>query len=122
MNKVLIVDWDVHHGQGTQRIFLEDPSVLYFSVHRYDNGQFFPGGKDASPCTVGKGEGEGFTVNVGWNQGGMGDAEYMEVWRRVLKPIAMAYQPDLVLVSAGFDGVKVRRRRKKEDSLVFIPS
>jgi acetoin utilization deacetylase AcuC-like enzyme len=100
--KVLIVDWDIHHGNGTQRAFLSDPSVLYFSVHRYDHGRFFPG--TGNPCVVGQGPGEGFTINVAWEGGGMGDREYLAVWRRLLLPVARAFAPQLVLVSAGFDG------------------
>jgi histone deacetylase 6 len=106
--RVLVVDWDVHHGNGTQRMFLNDPTVLYFSVHRYDHGRFFPHSLDGAPEAVGAGPGEGFTVNVAWNGPGMGDGEYLEAWRRVLMPIARAFEPDLVLVSAGFDGAQVR--------------
>ncbi|KAM3575606.1 hypothetical protein VYU27_002477 [Nannochloropsis oceanica] len=104
VSKILICDWDVHHGQGTQQMFWKDKSVLYFSVHRYDNGSFFPG--TGSPKGVGEGEGEGYTINVAWNEGGMGDREYREVWRRVLLPVARAFEPELILVSAGFDGAK----------------
>eukprot|EP00054_Salpingoeca_dolichothecata_P019781 m.123318 g.123318 ORF g.123318 m.123318 type:complete len:291 (+) comp23384_c0_seq6:207-1079(+) len=75
VNRVLIVDWDVHHGNGTQHMFEDDPSVLYFSTHRYDNGFFYPNSNDADPTTVGKGAGAGFSVNVGWNQRAMGDVE-----------------------------------------------
>ncbi len=101
---MLIVDWDIHHGNGTQRAFLSDPSVLYFSVHRHDRGRFFPG--TGSPAVVGAGPGEGFTVNVAWQEGGMGDREYRAVFRRLLLPLARAFAPELVLVSAGFDGAE----------------
>uniref|UniRef100_A0A672RNQ8 Histone deacetylase n=1 Tax=Sinocyclocheilus grahami TaxID=75366 RepID=A0A672RNQ8_SINGR len=77
-SKILIVDWDVHHGNGTQEIFYNDPSVLYISLHRYDNGNFFPG--SGGPAEVGSGAGEGFNVNVAWTGGlepPMGDAEYL---------------------------------------------
>ncbi len=104
VGKVLICDWDVHHGQGTQRMFLDDPSVLYFSVHRYDHGRFFPG--TGAPSVVGEGAGEGYTLNVAWNEGGMGDAEYRRVWTQVLLPVAQAFAPELILVSAGFDGAE----------------
>jgi acetoin utilization deacetylase AcuC-like enzyme len=57
VNKILIVDWDVHHGNGTQHIFEEDPNVLYFSVHRYDSGQFYPGTGAVTECGKDKGEG-----------------------------------------------------------------
>jgi histone deacetylase 6 len=103
VQKVLIVDWDVHHGNGTQSTFLKDPHVLYFSVHRWQGGNFYPFLKYGGPTTVGAGEGAGFNVNVGWSRKGMGDDEYYAVWNRILMPLARDYKPDLVLVSAGFD-------------------
>ena len=102
-NKVLIVDWDVHHGNGTQTAFIDDPSVLYFSPHRFDEGKFYPGGPAGGPEQVGLGAGAGYNVNIGWPHAGMGDAEYAAAWYSVLLPIATQFQPDLVLVSAGFD-------------------
>jgi histone deacetylase 6 len=101
--KVLIVDWDVHHGNGTQAIFQKDPNVFYFSVHRWHGGNFYPYGSNGGPNFVGVGEGKGRTVNVGWTSKGMGDDEYLAVWERVLLPMATEYQPNLILVSAGFD-------------------
>lgn len=112
MKKILIVDWDVHHGNGTQRVFEEDPSVLYFSVHRYENAEFFPYSKNAAPDKVGRNAGEGFNVNVAWNCKfkdhlvGMGDDEYLAVWHHLLLPIIADFSPDLVLISAGFDAAK----------------
>ncbi|KAM9859416.1 histone deacetylase 7-like [Aulostomus maculatus] len=107
ISKILIVDWDVHHGNGTQEAFYNDPSVLYISLHRYDNGNFFPG--SGHPSEVGAGEGEGFNVNVGWTGGlnpPMGDAEYLAAFRAVVMPIAHEFSPEVVLVSAGFDAVE----------------
>ncbi|KAF7208375.1 transcript variant X4 [Nothobranchius furzeri] len=107
VSKILIVDWDVHHGNGTQDAFYDDPSVLYISLHRYDNGNFFPGSGD--PVEVGAYEGRGFNVNVGWTGGlnpPMGDAEYLAAFRAVVMPIAHEFSPDVVLVSAGFDAVE----------------
>ncbi|XP_019718621.1 histone deacetylase 7 isoform X2 [Hippocampus comes] len=107
LSKILIVDWDVHHGNGTQEIFYSDPSVLYMSLHRYDHGNFFPG--SGSPTEVGLGAGEGFNVNVAWTGGldpPMGDAEYLAAFRTVLMPIAQEFAPDVVLVSAGFDAAE----------------
>uniref|UniRef100_A0A7N8XS59 histone deacetylase n=1 Tax=Mastacembelus armatus TaxID=205130 RepID=A0A7N8XS59_9TELE len=104
VSKILIVDWDVHHGNGTQEIFYSDPSVLYISLHRYDDGNFFPG--SGSPAEVGSEAGEGFNVNVAWTGGldpPMGDAEYLAAFRSVVMPIAQEFSPDVVLVSAGFD-------------------
>jgi acetoin utilization deacetylase AcuC-like enzyme len=96
--RVLIVDWDVHHGNGTQSAFYDDPRVLYFSTHRY--GFFYPG--TGAPAEVGSGRGEGFTVNVPMSPGS-GDAEYANVFLHLLRPIALSYNPQLILVSAGFD-------------------
>ncbi|XP_041810598.1 histone deacetylase 7-like isoform X2 [Chelmon rostratus] len=107
VSKILIIDWDIHHGNGTQEAFYNDPSVLYISLHRYDDGNFFPGSGD--PSEVGAGAGEGFNVNVGWTGGlnpPMGDAEYLAAFRAVVMPIAHEFSPDVVLVSAGFDAVE----------------
>eukprot|EP00039_Didymoeca_costata_P005577 m.82630 g.82630 ORF g.82630 m.82630 type:complete len:555 (+) comp12880_c1_seq1:31-1695(+) len=104
--RVLIVDWDVHHGNGTQRMFEEDDSVLYFSVHRYDGGKFYPASPYASPKSIGVGRGKGYSVNVGWNGPTAGDLEYLMVWNQILMPIAYGFNPDLVIVSAGFDAAR----------------
>ncbi len=98
LQRILIVDWDVHHGNGTQSSFYEDPQVLYFSAHRY--GFFYPGTGGAKE--VGKGKGEGFTVNVPLSTGAA-DADYANIFEKFLKPIALEYKPQLILVSAGFD-------------------
>ena len=97
LQKILIVDWDVHHGNGTQNSFYEDPRVLYFSTHR---SAFYPG--TGAAAEVGKGRGEGFTVNIPLSPGA-GDTEYGILFEKILKPIALEYQPQLILVSAGFD-------------------
>src|SRR3990172_8090330 len=97
LKKVLIVDWDLHHGNGTQRAFYDDPGVLFFSSPQFP---YYPGSGNFGE--VGAGQGEGFTVNAPFPTG-FGDAEYLTVYDRILKPIAMEYQPELVLVSAGFD-------------------
>jgi histone deacetylase 6 len=98
--RILIVDWDLHHGNGTQDTFWEDPSVMYFSIHQFP---FYPG--TGSIDETGGGAGRGLTVNVPW-PGGMGDAEYAAAFQRVLEPAADAFAPDLVLVSAGFDAAQ----------------
>ncbi|XP_011060052.1 PREDICTED: histone deacetylase 6 isoform X1 [Acromyrmex echinatior] len=103
VNRVLIVDWDVHHGNGTQSIFEEDPKILYISVHRYDNGNFFPNSKLANYTSTGLNAGEGFNVNIPWNKKGMGDAEYIAAFQQIVMPIAYQFNPELVLISAGFD-------------------
>ncbi|CAG0908482.1 unnamed protein product, partial [Darwinula stevensoni] len=67
LKRVLILDWDVHHGNGTQHMFESDPRVLYVSLHRYDNGGFFPCSTDAHYSCVGLESGKGFNVNIPWN-------------------------------------------------------
>ncbi|XP_012645013.2 polyamine deacetylase HDAC10 isoform X1 [Microcebus murinus] len=103
LHRILIVDWDIHHGQGTQYIFEDDPSVLYFSWHRYEHGRFWPFLRESDADTVGRGQGRGFTVNLPWNQVGMGNADYMAAFLHLLLPLAFEFDPELVLVSAGFD-------------------
>jgi acetoin utilization deacetylase AcuC-like enzyme len=97
LNRVLIADFDVHHGNGTQDAFYADPRVLYFSTHQYP---FYPG--TGWMDETGTGEGEGTTVNfpmaAGW-----GDEEYLRAFNEVLVPVARRFQPQLILVSAGFD-------------------
>uniref|UniRef100_A0A3P8Y6G7 Histone deacetylase n=1 Tax=Esox lucius TaxID=8010 RepID=A0A3P8Y6G7_ESOLU len=107
VSKILIVDWDVHHGNGTQQAFYSDPNVLYLSLHRYDDGNFFPG--SGAPDEVGAGAGLGFNVNMAFTGGldpPMGDAEYLAAFRTVVMPIANQFAPDVVLVSSGFDAVE----------------
>ncbi|KAM7134140.1 protein deacetylase HDAC6 isoform 2-T3 [Macrochelys suwanniensis] len=104
--RVMILDWDVHHGNGTQHMFEEDPSVLYVSLHRYDRGSFFPTSEDADAARVGEGPGRGFTLNVPWNGPRMGDAEYLAAFHRLVLPVAYQFAPELVLVSAGFDAAR----------------
>ncbi|OXB75890.1 UNVERIFIED_CONTAM: hypothetical protein H355_008534 [Colinus virginianus] len=103
VSKILIVDWDVHHGNGTQQAFYNDPNVLYISLHRYDDGNFFPG--SGAPDEVGTGAGVGFNVNMAFTGGldpPMGDTEYLTAFRTVVMPIANEFAPDVVLVSSGF--------------------
>jgi len=102
----MIVDWDVHHGNATQHMFYNDKRVLYVSLHRYDNGMFYPGNPDASHTHVGKEEGEGYNVNVAWSGSTMGDAEYLAAFHHILMPIAYEYNPELVIISCGFDAAR----------------
>jgi acetoin utilization deacetylase AcuC-like enzyme len=95
--RVLIVDWDVHHGNGTQDIFAARDDVLYMSVHQYP---FYPGTGAASE--VGAGAGRGATVNCPL-PGGQGDADYGVVFHDLFLPVARAFRPELVIVSAGYD-------------------
>ncbi|XP_070264145.1 polyamine deacetylase HDAC10 isoform X3 [Myotis yumanensis] len=103
LHRILIVDWDIHHGQGTQYTFEDDPSILYFSWHRYEHGRFWPYLQESDAVAVGQGRGRGFTVNLPWNQVGMGNADYLAAFLHVLLPLAFEFDPELVLVSAGFD-------------------
>jgi len=97
LERVLIVDWDVHHGNGTQGIFYDDPHCLYFSAHR---GAFYPWTGEEQEA--GAGRGEGYTVNIPLGIG-CSNACYGNAFRHLLWPIAHQYRPELILVSAGFD-------------------
>lgn len=100
--RILIIDWDVHHGNGTQTVFYNDPSVLYISLHRHDDGGFFPG--TGAPEEMGSGPGLGYTINIAWPTNvNMTDADYLAAFRTIVLPVTLEFQPDLVLVSAGFD-------------------
>lgn len=101
--RILIIDWDIHHGNGTQRMFENDDKVLYISLHRYEHGEFFPKSSDGNYTIVGEGRGEGFNVNIPWNKHKMGDSDYIAAFQRIIMPIAYEFNPELVLVSAGFD-------------------
>lgn len=96
--RVLIVDWDAHHGNGTQDIFWADPDVMFFDLHRAS--PFYPG--SGALMDIGAGRGEGATINVPM-PGGAGDEAYLKALREILVPAAEYFKPDLVLVSAGFD-------------------
>jgi len=97
MARILIVDWDVHHGNGTQEAFYKDPTVLYLSVHR---DGIYPG--TGSRAERGEGPGLGYTINIPM-PAGSGDADYLKALREELLPAAESFRPDLVLISAGFD-------------------
>ncbi|KAI0181843.1 putative histone deacetylase A [Hypoxylon sp. FL1284] len=107
--KILILDWDVHHGNGVQNMFYEDPNVLYVSLHVYENGNFYPGKPDNPMIPdgdidkVGEGRGQGRNVNIGWPSQGMGDGEYLAAFQKIVMPIAQEFSPDMVIISAGFD-------------------
>jgi acetoin utilization deacetylase AcuC-like enzyme len=100
LDRILIADWDLHHGNGTQHAFEDDPSILYFSTHQYP---YYPG--TGSYVEVGTGKGEGFTVNVPLSTG-YGDGEFLAIFDHILRPVALEFDPDIILVSAGFDILK----------------
>ncbi len=97
LERVLIVDWDVHHGNGTEDVFFQEPRVLYFSTHQ---SPFYPGTGPVN--AVGRGAGEGFTVNVPLGAG-HGDTDYIRIFEDLLAPVARQFAPQFILVSAGFD-------------------
>jgi len=97
LKKVFIVDWDVHHGNGTQNIFWTDPSVFYFSIHQFPH---YPG--TGSENEIGEGEGAGFTFNMPMCAGS-GELEYIEAFENILYPMAFKFSPEFIFISAGFD-------------------
>jgi acetoin utilization deacetylase AcuC-like enzyme len=98
LERVSIVDWDVHHGNGTESIFIEDEKVQYVSLHQYPH---YPGTGHAE--TVGLGRGAGFNLNIPMGTGA-GDSEYLEAFEKRVIPALDAYKPQFILISAGFDG------------------
>ncbi|MGH7906408.1 MAG: histone deacetylase family protein [Candidatus Binataceae bacterium] len=97
LGRVLIIDWDVHHGNGTQDIFYDSAEVMYVSTHQFPH---FPG--TGSIDEIGAGAGAGYTLNVPM-PAGFGDAEYIRVFDELIIPAARIFRPEFVLVSAGFD-------------------
>ncbi|TDI34416.1 MAG: histone deacetylase [Acidobacteria bacterium] len=97
LERILILDFDVHHGNGTQKVFYTSPEVLFLSTHELGN---YPGTGDLGE--LGKEEGEGFTLNVPMPPG-MGDPEFLRIFRDVVVPVGLEFAPELILVSAGFD-------------------
>jgi acetoin utilization deacetylase AcuC-like enzyme len=122
IKKVAIIDWDVHHGNATQHQFYDRSDVLFISVHRFDHGRFYPGSQDANSDKIGKNAGKGFNINIPWNTSSSyhspsvsssgvntsnnekyGDPEYLYMFDQIIIPVLNTYQPDLILISAGFD-------------------
>ncbi len=97
LKRILIVDWDLHHGNGTQHSFYDTDQVLYCSTHQFP---YYPGSGAVLEC--GNGSGAGFTVNVPL-AGGQGDLEFARIFNELFAPVARLYQPELILVSCGFD-------------------
>ena len=111
--KVFILDWDVHHGNGIQQAHYSDPNVLYISLHLHERGRFYPEGsyRDGRPpygdhLHCGAGAGLGKNINIPWTKPGMGDADYIYAFQQIIMPIATEFNPDLVIVAAGFDAAK----------------
>lgn len=98
LKKVMIIDWDVHHGNGTQEMFFNDPSVLFVSFHQFP---FWP--PDMGWYTQdGQGDGKGYNVNVPL-PAGTGDRGYLAAWDKIVKPICLEYKPEMIFLSAGYD-------------------
>jgi acetoin utilization deacetylase AcuC-like enzyme len=100
VERIAIIDWDVHHGNGTQEIFYEDPGVFYISTHQFP---FYPG--TGSRSERGSGKGLDFTLNIPMRSGS-GEKEYLEAFTMEILPALDRYRPDLILISAGFDAHK----------------
>ena len=97
LSRVAVIDWDVHHGNGTQKCFYSDADVLFLSTHQYP---YYPG--TGAAVETGDGDGEGFTVNVPM-PAGCGDDEYLASFDEIIIPVVRAFAPEFVMVSAGFD-------------------
>ncbi|KAI9485103.1 hypothetical protein BDB00DRAFT_851510 [Zychaea mexicana] len=109
IRKVLVLDWDIHHGNGTQQIFYDNPNVLYVSIHRWDQGRFYP--FSGAPAECGRSAGLGRNVNIALSTckekpKPMGDTEFMAAIHHIVTPIARQFGPDLIYVSAGFDAAE----------------
>lgn len=111
--KVMILDWDVHHGNGIQQAHYDDPNVLYISIHVHQNGYFYPEcsyrdqrGPYGDHLHCGAGAGMGKNVNIPWTKMGMGDADYIHAFQEIVMPIGVEFDPDLVIIAAGFDAAE----------------
>lgn len=96
----------MHHGQGTQQLFYDDPRVLHFSIHRYEYGEFWPNLPESDYDSIGAGEGKGFNFNVPLNKTGMNNADYMAIWQQILIPVAAE--------------VDMKRKKKKKSINLFL--
>ncbi|KRZ38840.1 Histone deacetylase 10, partial [Trichinella pseudospiralis] len=103
LDRILIVDWDVHYGQGIQQKFIHSKQILCVSIHRHEFGSFWPHMPESDWSNIGQDDGLGFNVNVPLNVRGLGDADYLAIFHHILLPLAIEFQPQLILVSAGFD-------------------
>ena len=101
--RVAILDWDVHHGNGTQDIFYDDGRVLYVSLHRFGE-RWYP--ETGEVHETGDGDGVGATLNVPWPENGYSDTDYLAAFKLVVLPVLKAFAPDLLLISAGFDAAE----------------
>jgi histone deacetylase 6 len=101
LQRVAVIDWDIHHGNGIQEIFETRRDLLYISLHRHP---FYPG--TGSHDKIGSGDGAGFSANIPWPRAGFGDADYLKAFEAVIQPLLTEYQPQLILIASGFDAAK----------------
>jgi acetoin utilization deacetylase AcuC-like enzyme len=102
--KVLIVDWDVHHGNGTQEIIYQNKLILYISLHRLKGGKFYPGiGAAHEVGTMGA---KGYCANIPWSQGGVSNNDYIFAFQHTVLHIVSEFAPDSTIISAGFDDAR----------------
>eukprot|EP00928_Gymnodinium_smaydae_P005612 TRINITY_DN11908_c0_g2_i1.p1 TRINITY_DN11908_c0_g2~~TRINITY_DN11908_c0_g2_i1.p1 ORF type:complete len:582 (+),score=94.32 TRINITY_DN11908_c0_g2_i1:60-1805(+) len=108
LSRVAVVDWDYHHGDGTQKLFYEDPSVLAISLHvaMTEDGLAFPQCKDMDITFDGKGPGRGYNINIPWPTDQVGLSEYEDAFNTVVMPALQGFKPELILVASGFDAVQ----------------
>nr|CDS25445.1 histone deacetylase 6 [Hymenolepis microstoma] len=101
--RILIIDWDVHQGQGTQYTFYNDNRVLFISIHRYECQKFWPMLREGDFDFIGDDVGRGFNINIPLNKTGMTDGDYLAIFYSLIMPIAYEFNPEIVFVSSGFD-------------------
>jgi acetoin utilization deacetylase AcuC-like enzyme len=108
--RVFILDWDIHHGNGIQDLTYDDPQIFYMSIHRASFGSrqkdswFYPG--TGKPSEIGRGDGAGTNVNIVWGKGGMGDEEYAAAFSQMVLPVLNSFKPDLIMIACGLDAVQ----------------
>jgi histone deacetylase 6 len=108
-NRVFILDWDIHHGNGIQDLTFNDPQIFYLSIHRAafskkKENWFYPG--TGRPSEIGVGDGTGTNLNICWSVGGMGNEEYAAAFSQVALPLLYHFKPDLILIACGLDAVQ----------------
>ncbi|CAD5113767.1 DgyrCDS2936 [Dimorphilus gyrociliatus] len=104
--RILILDWDIHHGNGIQKHFYRRNDVLYISFHRYDHGEYYPGLKIGNFDAIGEGRGKHFNINIAWNDEKMTNGDYKYGFDQIVEPVMNQYQPDLVIIASGFDAME----------------
>ncbi len=105
LKKIAVLDWDIHHGDSTQKLFYDRKDLLYISIHKHLNGKFYPG-KSGALENIGKGEGKGYNLNFPINSKKnqfVGDSEYVYAFERAILPILKEYGPEFVFISNGYD-------------------